>query len=133
MLLDTVNKPRLTFVALSVSDLEKSVNFYRSILGIPLRDESHDAELNDPWYGGEHAACSWTQGAFIHFALYPSRLPERPVATNAQIGFHLENFEEIHKTFVESGVRVVQEPRQEPWGLTARYLDPDGNVVSITN
>ena len=64
------DSPRLTFVALSVSDLEISIDFYRSILGIPLQDESHDAELNDPWYGGAHAACSWTNGAFMHFAYY---------------------------------------------------------------
>jgi hypothetical protein len=29
-------------------------------------------------------------------------------------------------------VEVVSEPRREPWGKTARYLDPDGNIVSIT-
>jgi predicted enzyme related to lactoylglutathione lyase len=126
------NNPRLTFVALSVSDLKESVNFYHRILGVPLQGESHDEELNDPWYGGEHAAYSWTQGAFIHFALYPSHLPERPVTTAAQIGFHLEDFEGIHKAAVASGVKVVQQPRQEPWGFTARYLDPDGNIVSIT-
>ena len=31
-----------------------------------------------------------------------------------------------------SGAKVVLEPRREPWGKTARYLDPDGNIVSIT-
>ena len=126
------DNPRLTFVALRVSDLDLSVDFYRDIISIPLRDESHDTELNDPWYGGAHAAYSWTDGAFMHFALYPLRLPDRPVSTGTQIGFHLENFEEIHQAIVKAGVKVIQEPRQEPWGFTARYLDPDGNIVSIT-
>jgi predicted enzyme related to lactoylglutathione lyase len=31
-----------------------------------------------------------------------------------------------------SGAKVVSGPRSEPWGNTARYLDPDGNIVSIT-
>jgi len=123
---------RLTFVALSVSDLHRSVLFYRDVLGLPLKDESHDAELNDPWYGGEHAAYSWTDGAFIHFAVYPSREPHRPVATAAQIGFHLSDFDQVHERVVQSGTQVLQEPRNEPWGKTARYLDPDGNIVSIT-
>ena len=123
---------RLTFVALSVSYLQRSVQFYREILGIPLHDATHDSEKRDPWYGGEHAAYSWTDGAFIHFALYPKHEPERPVATAVQVGFHVSDFEAVHRRVLASGAKVVLAPRDEPWGRTARYLDPDGNIVSIT-
>jgi catechol 2,3-dioxygenase-like lactoylglutathione lyase family enzyme len=123
---------RLTFVALTVSDLQRSARFYRDLLGIPLQDATHDSEKQDPWYGGEHAAYSWTDGAFIHFALYPQREPQRPVATAAQIGFHVADFDLVHQRVLASGAEVVSEPRREPWGKTARYLDPDGNIVSIT-
>ena len=123
---------RLTFVALSVTDLDRSLQFYRDVLGLPLRDESHDSDLDDPWYGGPHAAYSWTDGAFIHFALYPTHPPLRTVSTGAQIGFHVSDFDAVHARVVRAGVSVVQEPRKEPWGRTARYLDPDRNIVSIT-
>ena len=127
-----MSEPRLTFLAIDSNDLDASISFYRLILGDPLKDESHDAELNDPWYGGKHAACSWTHGAFLHFAIYPTREPNRPQTTAAQIGFHVADFDSVHKQIVEEGTTVVQEPRIEPWGKTARYLDPDGNIVSIT-
>ena len=127
-----MSKRRLTFVALSVLDLERSVSFYRDVLGIPLQDANHDSERQDPWYGGEHAAYTWTDGAFIHFALYPKHEPQRPVATAAQIGLHVPDFDSVHERVLASGARVVLEPRSEPWGRTARYLDPDGNIVSIT-
>ena len=123
---------RLNFVALSVSDLEKLVAFYRDVLGVPLHDTSHDSEKQDPWYGADHAAYSWADGAFIHFALYPKHEPQRPVTTAAQIGFQVVDVDAAHERVVASGAKVVEEPRDEPWGRTARYLDPDGNIVSIT-
>lgn len=123
---------RLTFVALSVSDLPRSLAFYRDTIGVPLAEADHDAERGDAWYGGDHAAWSWTDGAFLHFALYPSREPERPVSTAAQVGFHVADFDRVHQRVVASGAHVVCEPREEPWGRTARYLDPDANIVSIT-
>ena len=124
---------RLTLVALSVSDLGRSVEFYRDLIGLPLHEATHDAEKQDPWYGGDHAAYSWTDGAFIHFALYPHREPERPVATAAQVGFHVEDLDTVHQRVLASGVTVASEPRSEPWGKTARYIDPDGNIVSISD
>ena len=123
---------RLTFLAISVSDLEASARFYRMLLGIPLVDEAHDEALADPWYGGSHAAFSWTDRAFLHFAVCPTRDPQRPVTTAAQIGFHVGDFDKTHARVVAAGVTVVQDPRSEPWGKTARYLDPDRNIVSIT-
>lgn len=122
---------RLIFIALNVSDLEQSSAFYRGAFGIDLHPDKNEPET-DVWIGGDHTAFSWTDGAFIHFALFPASPPERPVSRDAQLGLSVTNIEEAHAKAVSAGAPVVHAPRQEPWGMTARYRDPDGNLISIT-
>jgi catechol 2,3-dioxygenase-like lactoylglutathione lyase family enzyme len=122
---------RLIFVALNVSDLERSAAFYRDAFGIDLHRDTNEPET-DVWIGGEHAAFSWTDGAFLHFALFPASPPERPVSRDAQLGLTVTDIDEAHARAVAAGAPVVHGPREEPWGMTARYRDPDGNLVSIT-
>ena len=63
--------PRMIFVALNVADLERSVAFYRDGFGIEFHRDSNQPET-DVWYAGHHAAYSWVDGAFLHFALFPA-------------------------------------------------------------
>ncbi len=113
-------KQRLTFVALSVSDLASSLRFYRDVLGLPLHDESHDSDLRDRWYGGPHAAYSWTDGAYLHFALYPSQPPHRPVSIAAQIGFHMSDFDVVHALAANGGCTSAEDCLRRGRGDTSR-------------
>ena len=122
---------RLIFIALNVSDVERSLAFYRDAFGIDFHAGSNEP-LSDPWYGGHHAAFSWTDGAYLHFALFPALPPERPTSCHTQVGFHVNDISAAHAQAVAVGAVVVHVPRPEPWGTTARYRDPDGNLVSIT-
>lgn len=122
---------RLTFIALYVSDQDSSTDFYREILGVPFKASLHDAELEDPWYGGDHAALSWTDGAFLLFALYPSREPERPVSTSAQIGFHVDDFDTIHHSLEAAGTMILTSPRDEPWGRTVSQLEVYSALMTV--
>jgi len=122
---------KLIFVALNVSDLERAVTFYCEGFGLDLHRDRNEPET-DVWIGGDHAAFSWTDGAFLHFALFPSSPPERPVSRDAQLGFSVADIDASHARAVASGALVVHGPRAEPWGRTARYRDPDGNLISIT-
>jgi predicted enzyme related to lactoylglutathione lyase len=119
---------RLILVVLEVESLDSSIRFYRDLLGIPLVAEI-DHGGNDRWISGAHAATSWHDGAFLHFALYQSK---GVVTRGAQIGFPVDDLTAAHQRLVAQGVRVDHAPRDEPWGRTARYVDPDGNSVSLT-
>ncbi len=119
---------RLSLVILEVKNLETSLCFYRDALGVPLEgDKDHGG--NDRWISGAHAAISWHDGAFLHFALYQSK---GVVTRGAQVGFPTDDLEAAHERAVASGAKVDHGPRDEPWGRTARYVDPDGNSVSLT-
>lgn len=122
---------RLIFIALNVSELHRSLSFYREAFGIDFHTGTNEP-ASDPWYGGHHAAFSWTDAAFLHFALFPAAAPERPVSRDAQIGFDVAAVSVAHARAVAAGAEVVHEPREEPWGTTSRYRDPDGNLVSLT-
>lgn len=122
---------RMIFVALNVADLERSVAFYRDGFGIEFHRDDNEPET-DVWYGGRHAAYSWVEGAFLHFALFPARPPERPVSRDVQVGFNATDIELAHARAVRVDAQVVHGPRAEPWGRTARYRDPDGNLISVT-
>lgn len=122
---------RLIVAILHVADLQRSVRFYRDLLGLPLEPGRNEPE-SDPWFGGHHAEISWREGSYLHFALFPSRPPHHRVTTGVELGFSVDDVPAIHERLVRSGAEVLHEPRPEPWGLTARYLDPDGNVVGIT-
>ncbi len=119
---------RLILVVLEVSDLGRSLHFYRDLLGVPLDRAKHETG-EDRWISGDHAAASWHDGAFLHFALYQSK---GVVTRDAQIGFPTDELDAAHRRLVAARVRVDHAPRDEPWGRTARYRDPDGNSVSLT-
>jgi len=123
---------RLIVVILRTADLEAPLRFYRDALGVPLAS-GHNEPESDPWYGGRHAELSWREGAYLHFALFPARPPRTPATTGAEIAFLVEDAAVLHERAIAAGAAVLHAPRREPWGLTARYRDPDGNIVGVTS
>ncbi len=118
----------MILVVVEVSDLERSRRLYVDGFGIDLHESVHDD--SDRWIGGAHAAYSWTDGAYLHFALYQAKGRER--TTGAQLGLAVDDIDTAHIAAVAAGAEIVHAPRPEPWGLTSRYRDFDGNVISLT-
>jgi lactoylglutathione lyase len=120
---------RLVFVALQASDLQASVRFYRDAIGVPLQLGDDDAPV-DRWIGGTHEEFSWREGAYLHFAIFQAARGEQSQRT--QVGFYVDDVEAAHAKAMAAGAKVLHSPREEPWGRTARYEDPDGNIVGLT-
>ena len=114
---------RLVFVALRVRDLGASARFYGDAIGIPLRQSGG-------WDEEIHCEYSWTDGAYMHFALFPAAAGGG--TRDVELSFFVDDLEAAHARAVAAGAEVASEPKDEPWGRTAGYRDPDGNLVSLT-
>lgn len=120
---------RLITVVIEVADLAASTAFYRDHLGLDLHGGADNEAGDDRWISGAHAAISWGSGAFLHFSLYQSK---GEITRNAQLAFSSDDLTADHARLAAAGAPVIHPPRPEPWGATARYSDPDGNTVSLT-
>jgi lactoylglutathione lyase len=121
--------PRLGYAILFVSDLERSVAFYRDVIGLPFR------------FASESYAEFATEGA--KFSLFArSRLPwligrEAPAGEvpwpQGEVAFFVDDVDAEHERLIAAGVRVLAPPTNRPWGeRTLHVADPDGNVVELT-
>jgi catechol 2,3-dioxygenase-like lactoylglutathione lyase family enzyme len=124
-----VGKPhRLVTVVFRVSDLDTSAALYRDGFGLDFHFGDHEGD--DTWTSGRHAATTWTDGEFLHFALYESK--DVDSTTRAQIAFRVDDLEAAHRRALDAGAELVHGPTDQPWGRSARYRDPDGNVIELT-
>jgi predicted enzyme related to lactoylglutathione lyase len=114
---------RLVFVALRVRDLGASARFYREAIGVPLRQAGG-------WDEEVHCEYSWTDGEYLHFALFPGELGAE--SRGVEVAFFVDDLDGAHARAVAAGAEVASPPADEPWGRTAGYHDPDGNLVSLT-
>ena len=115
---------RVSYATVFVSDMKRSVSFYRDVMGIPLRFES------PAWTEFE------TEGATLalHAADHPSsddHSPEKEPAGRCRPGFRVPNLGEFHKKMVEKKVPCIQEPKDIFGVRIALYVDPDGLAISV--
>jgi lactoylglutathione lyase len=121
--------PRLGYAILFVSDLDRAIDFYRDVVGLPLR------------FRAEAYAEFATEGA--KFALFPrSELPvligrEAPADPapwpQGEVAFFVDDVDAEHDRLRASDVTVLAPPTDRPWGeRTLHIADPDGNVVELT-
>jgi predicted enzyme related to lactoylglutathione lyase len=120
---------RISALILRCSDVEQSARFYSGLVGLSFHAGKNNDAPGDRWLDGEHRSISFTEGGYFHFALFPSWNGEVTRAT--QISFPVPDLAKTHERALKNGAKVLHPPRDEPWGMVARYEDPDGNFVSL--
>ncbi len=120
---------RVGYAILFVTDLGRSIGFYRDVLGLPFR------------FANDSYAEFTTEGA--KFALFArSGLPEligveapagRVPWPQGEVAFFCDDVDAEHRRLAAAGVTVLAPPTDRPWGeRTLHVADPDGNVVELT-
>lgn len=117
---------------LAVSDVERSLAFYRDTLGLEVA-----AVYEDPPYATLTAA-----GARISLAEQGHTAEDRPGVTmtapedpsraNVLLVLEVEDARAVHRALQAEGVRFLADPYEPPWGGCRFFcVDPDGYLVEI--
>jgi lactoylglutathione lyase len=116
---------RVSYIIVFVSDMKRSVSFYRDILGLPLKFESP----------------GWTEFATdgATLALHASRgsrtagnATEDLPAGLCRPGLSVPDLDKFHQRMVANSVPCVEEPKEVFGVRIAQYADPDGLSISVS-
>ena len=111
------------FIALQVSDLERSAEFYENALGL------------------RHAPAS-PPGAIL-FATTPIPFAVREPLPGVDLSeaprpglgvalwLHCDAVQELHDSLEVSGAAILADPAPSPFGLTFTFADPDGYAMTV--
>jgi lactoylglutathione lyase len=114
---------RVNYAIVFVSDMKRSIAFYRDVIGLPLKFDSPE------W--SEFA----TDGATL--ALHRAEQPAEPAsdtelaAGHCRPGLSVADLDAFHSRMVEHNVVCTQQPKDLFGAKIAQYLDPDGLTISV--
>ena len=115
---------RVNYAIVFVSDMKRSISFYRDALGLTLRFESPG--WSEFATDGATLALHASEGLSLE-KVDPFRVP----AGHCRPGLSVPNLDEFHARMLGMSVPCIQEPSATFGARTAQYLDPDGLGISV--
>ena len=116
--------PKLWYVNVFVTDLDRAIDFYGSTLRLKLRHADR-----------EHGYASFHAGS-VSLGLASvgtdSAESSRLVGRHTGVGLGVTDLEAAHAELRDAGVCFTMPPERQPWGgFMATFSDPDGNVFYL--
>ncbi|HEX9166184.1 MAG TPA: VOC family protein [Gemmatimonadales bacterium] len=109
--------PELRYLMLFVSDLDRSLRFYRDVLGMAVVSEGRDM-VEFRGNGG---------GLTIHQAHQEAPHHHPPMVCGAvRLGFRVRDLDGVHGRLMEAGAPCLTPPEEREGVRMALYEDPDG-------
>jgi catechol 2,3-dioxygenase-like lactoylglutathione lyase family enzyme len=121
---------RICAVTIVVPDYDAAIAFYVHALGFALLQ---DTDLG----GGKRWVRVAPKGAETSLVLAKAATPAQSARigdqTGGRVGFFLEtdDFARDHAAMIAKGVRFLESPRDESYGLVAVFADPFGNTWDL--
>lgn len=121
-------KLSMKYIILYVNDFEKTMHFYKNILGLPVKMQ-HDTYVEFDT-GATTLSINTRESVKEIVGL---EMPNGPVGSQTfEVGFIVEDVESTIESLRQQGVLIFKEPVKKPWGQTVAYvLDPDGHYIEI--
>jgi lactoylglutathione lyase len=116
---------RVNYVIVFVSDMQRSVAFYRDVLELPLKFETPQ------WT--EFATAGATLALHISdaAAVDPANGGDL-VAGRSRPGFSVPDLDAFHQRMIARQVTCAEQPKEVFGARIAQYLDPDGLTISVS-
>ena len=112
-----MNIKKVGNVILAVKDLEKSVNFYNNILGMPIKNtRSNWVDLGQ-------------SGALL--SLHPASAELSTPNDMIMIGLVVGDVESAVNELKSKNVKIHRDIQERESGINAIILDPDGYMISL--
>ena len=106
----------LKYVIKFVADMDRTVKFYRDVLGLPLKFQS-------PGWS------EFVTGETI-LALHPAS--QKNLAGAVELGFNVPDLDKFHKEMEAKGVQFSMPPKKQDFGgLLAQFVDSEGAHCSV--
>jgi lactoylglutathione lyase len=114
---------KVSYAIVYASDMDRSLAFYRDVIGLPLR-------FSSPFWTEFD-----TEGATL--ALHAADVPATEgvkgnPAGRCHPGLTVPDLDAFHKRMQDHGVNCTRPPRAEHGVRLAEYLDPDGLPLSVS-
>jgi uncharacterized protein len=129
-------EPRFTVLTIGVDDLERSLHFYRDVLGLPTK-----GIVGKEFEHGPIVFFQLNHG--MQLALYPradlawgAGIPKTPASPSEfSIGYNVRKKEEVDvlmESVQKAGAKIVKPAHHAFWGGYSGYFqDPDGHLWEI--
>ena len=116
------------YVILIVEDLDRSLEFYTQVLGLPLGHRAREYAQLDT---GATRLGLYTRRAMSE-TLGMELTEPPPSAPGFEIGFKVADLDAAYAVLLERGAVSQIPPTDRPWGQRTAYVrDPDGHLVEL--